>query len=74
LQYCEGGSAIDLVRRMLKQERHLPEVLVGYILREVINALKYLHMNHIIHRDIKGSNILLTADGRVKLTDFGYSK
>ena len=38
-----------------------------------MRGLCFLHSNGIVHRDIKGNNILMTTDGRVKLTDFGVS-
>lgn len=69
-----GGSLGDFIAKLSRNHRNLPESLIGYILREVVNALSYLHMNHIVHRDIKARNILLTEDGRVKLTDFGFSR
>lgn len=59
---------------MKQKNRKLTEPLIGYILRELINALSYLHMNHIVHRDVKACNVLLTEDGQVKLTDFGFSR
>ena len=41
---------------------------------EVIVAIKYLHENNILYRDLKAENILIGADGHIKLTDFGLSK
>ncbi len=64
----------ELVLQMDKNERRLPEKVVGYILRELVSVVKYLHMNHIVHRDIRASNILLTSDGHIKLTDFGLAR
>jgi len=44
------------------------------IIRQIAEALDYAHHNQIIHRDLKPANILLTDDGRVKITDFGIAK
>ena len=56
---------------MREKAENLPEDLISYILREVLAGLSYLHSAHVIHRDIKGQNVLLTSDARVRLIDFG---
>jgi serine/threonine protein kinase len=70
MEYCEGGS-VDNVYDLLR--RPLSEPLIAYVCRETLLGLRYLHEHLIIHRDVKGSNILLTKDGQVKLADFGVS-
>lgn len=70
MEYCAGGS-VDGIYNILK--RPLPENLIAYICREVVQGLVYLHSVKKIHRDIKGGNILLTQDGSVKISDFGVS-
>lgn len=70
MEYCEGSS-VDLVYKML--HKPLPERLIAYVCRQVLQGLAYLHEHHRIHRDIKGGNVLLTRDGQVKLADFGVS-
>lgn len=70
-QYCSGGSVTDLVKNMRKKAENLPEDLISYILREVLAGLSYLHSSRVLHRDIKGQNVLLTSDARVRLIDFG---
>jgi myosin III len=56
-----------------KRGTRLTDQQIGYILREIVQALIFLHQNHCMHRDVKGHNILLTEDGHVKLVDFGVS-
>ena len=60
---------------MIKQNGALSEKNTAEYTRQVLLGLKYLHENHVIHRDIKGSNLLLSADHKVvKLADFGAAK
>lgn len=71
MQYCAGGSVTDLVKSLKEQGERLPEAVIAYILREVLSGICYLHSSCIIHRDIKGQNVLLTSDAQIKLIDFG---
>lgn len=73
-QYCAGGSVIDFVKRLQSVNRRLSEEHIAYILKEAANALVELHKQNFVHRDVRGTNILLTADGEVKLCDFGLTK
>jgi len=68
LEYCSCGSAVDL---MLSMERTLSEVEVSTIMKMVLKGLIHMHKLNLIHRDIKGANILLSEDGYAKLGDFG---
>ena len=68
LEYCSSGSAIDL---MLSMERTLSEVEIATIMEMVLEGLVLIHSKNLIHRDIKGANILLSEDGYAKLGDFG---
>nr|XP_005155384.1 STE20-like serine/threonine-protein kinase [Danio rerio]XP_021327922.1 STE20-like serine/threonine-protein kinase [Danio rerio] len=70
LEYCPGGALDDI---MLELERGLTEQQISEVCWQTLQALFYLHQHHIIHRDLKAGNILLTMDGQVKLADFGVS-
>ncbi|PQK13694.1 hypothetical protein BB8028_0004g06250 [Beauveria bassiana] len=69
LEYCENGS----LHSICKSYGKFPENLVGVYMTQVLKGLQYLHDQGVIHRDIKGANILTTKDGTVKLADFGVS-
>jgi serine/threonine-protein kinase OSR1/STK39 len=51
----------------------LEEVLIATIMKPVLQALAYMHERSGIHRDVKAGNVLVDAEGRVKLGDFGVS-
>jgi len=63
----------DLVQGLKKRGSRLTDNQIAYILKETVEALIFLHSNHCMHRDVKGHNILLTEEARVKLVDFGVS-
>ncbi len=68
-EYVEGISLDTLIRK----ERYLSNEAAMVILYEVCRALKFAHDRHVIHRDIKPGNILISSDGEVKLADFGIA-
>jgi len=70
LEYVAGGS----VATMLVNYGSLPEALISNFVRQILTGLAYLHSKEIIHRDIKGANILVDNHGSVKISDFGISK
>ncbi|TSM68897.1 Myosin-IIIb [Bagarius yarrelli] len=73
INLCNGGSVTELIKGLLMRGKRLEEPVISYILCGALLGLQHLHNNRIIHRDVKGNNILLTTDGGVKLVDFGVS-
>jgi serine/threonine protein kinase len=69
LEYVEGGS----LAQVLSSYGFFPESLAAIYLEQVLIGLRYLHSQSVIHRDIKGGNLLITKNGRVKLADFGIA-
>lgn len=70
LEYVEGGDCATL----LKNIGPLPPDMARLYIAEIVLAIEYLHMYGIVHRDLKPDNLLITALGHIKLTDFGLSK
>ncbi|XP_070194512.1 microtubule-associated serine/threonine-protein kinase 3-like isoform X2 [Littorina saxatilis] len=70
MEYVEGGDSATL----LKNVGSLPLDLARMYFAETVLALEYLHNYGIVHRDLKPDNLLITALGHIKLTDFGLSK
>jgi len=70
MEYCDGGS-ITRLRKVMKTL--MSEFHIAYIMHSVLLALSFVHAKHIVHKDIKGANILLTKRGFVKLSDFGIA-
>ncbi|KAK0736317.1 kinase-like domain-containing protein [Apiosordaria backusii] len=68
-EYCAGGSVSTLMRPTGK----LPERYIQPILREVTEALFWVHSHGVIHRDIKCANVLISEEGKVQLCDFGVA-
>jgi mitogen-activated protein kinase kinase kinase len=70
LEYVPGGS----VAALLNNYGAFEEALVRNFCRQILTGLNYLHEREIIHRDIKGANILVDNKGGIKISDFGISK
>ncbi|XP_051905256.1 mitogen-activated protein kinase kinase kinase 3 [Hippocampus zosterae] len=70
MEYMPGGSVKD----QLKSYGALTESVTRKYTRQILEGMCYLHSNMIVHRDIKGANIVRDSEGNVKLGDFGASK
>ena len=86
-EYCNGGSLSSCLKQY--QEKYgtaFPEEIVQHIMRQVMDAMKYLHEKKILHRDLKSDNILINYDneddkknnniikGKIKIIDFGFAR
>ncbi|KAL1509114.1 hypothetical protein ABEB36_003906 [Hypothenemus hampei] len=67
MEFLEGGALTDIVTHSRMDEEQIATVC-----KQCLKALAYLHSQGVIHRDIKSDSILLSLDGRVKLSDFGF--
>jgi len=70
LDYCAGGELFFHLQR----KRRFPEEDARFYICEILLGLEYMHSQGILYRDLKPENVLLDADGHVRLTDFGLSK
>ena len=68
LEYCSCGSVIDL---MFAMDRTFTEYEIATIVSMILKGLDYIHKKNLIHRDIKGANILINGQGIAKIADFG---
>ncbi|OMJ95690.1 hypothetical protein SteCoe_942 [Stentor coeruleus] len=70
MEYVSGGT----IRSLLAKHGSFSESLIQVYTYQVLKGLEYLHYHNIVHRDIKGTNILVTKEGNCKLADFGSAK
>ena len=70
LEYVPGGSVASIYEAF----GALPSDLVKHFVHQTLIGLHYLHERDIMHRDIKGANVLVDTNGQVKISDFGISK
>lgn len=69
LDFCPGGEMFF----HLQQRGKMIESVAKFYLSETLLAIRYLHDNDVMYRDLKPENVLLEADGHIRLTDFGLS-
>lgn len=71
MELCSKNSLRVL---MQQANRPLDEHETAYVMKSILEGLRFLKEHHIVHRDIKAGNILVTDEGAVKIADFGISK
>ncbi len=69
LEFCEGGTLTDRLKKKRPSPREAAELI-----ETLARAMHYAHLRGVVHRDLKPGNVLLTADGTPKITDFGLAK
>ena len=75
LEFAERGSLEEHYKEFRRQypEKHISRKFIRFIFKQLLNGLKYLEMESVIHRDIKPDNIILDSNYKVKISDFGIS-
>lgn len=70
MEFMDQGS----VSSLLEDFGPLPESVVSSYVRQIVSALEFLHYHNVVHRDVKGGNILVKSNGVVKIGDVGSAK
>jgi len=71
MEFMRYGDLASIIFALSDSKKTMPENLIAFVCLETLKALSFVHSNHRLHRDIKSDNILLGANGEVKLADFG---
>ncbi len=72
-EYCDG-DLLDVLKRVRDGRMHLTKDHLRCFTKQLLDGLHYIHTNHILHRDIKAANILVTRDCRLKIADWGLGR
>lgn len=74
MEYCPYGSLYDVLKKRREKSRFTKPTQVLDWSKQIANGVHYLHMNRIVHRDLKSPNILIAENNVLKISDFGTSK
>lgn len=70
MDYVPGGELFSILRK----NQRFPDHVAKFYAAEVLLAIEYFHSKHVVYRDLKPENLLLDAQGHIKITDFGFAK
>jgi len=73
-EYCDQGNLEDYIEKLDERDERLTEAQVANIIFQIGSAILHMHIEGMIHRDIKDANILITSGGIYKLADLGQSR
>lgn len=71
MEFCAGGDVAEKIARRKFRNQYFDEGTIKFWFVQTADAINYLHLKGILHRDIKTANLFLSATGNVKLGDFG---
>lgn len=74
MEHCAGGDLRERIAERRERNHPFSEAEILHLLSQVLAALRYVHSQQLLHRDVKTANIFLSADGTVKLGDFGLTR
>lgn len=74
MDYCDGGDLSSQIEQARKKRQPIPEEQILMWMTQAMLALKHMHDQHVLHRDLKASNFFLTKSGTLKIGDFGIAK
>eukprot|EP00055_Hartaetosiga_balthica_P007799 m.27468 g.27468 ORF g.27468 m.27468 type:complete len:652 (-) comp5942_c0_seq1:154-2109(-) len=74
IELCEGGTLTSHIERLTTKEFQMQRHEAVHLMHDLFAGLNYLHHHKVVHRDLKPDNVLLTADSKVKICDFGQAK
>ena len=75
MEFCNGGSLSDCLKKyQQKFGKPFSEEIVQYLMKQIVNGIKYIHSRHIIHRDLKLDNILVNFDSEIDKNDLNMMK
>ena len=73
MEYCSGGSLKEIIEEYKKKGDYIPENMVVKFMEQILSGVMTLHKNRILHKNLKPGNILVDANGNLKLSDFRIS-